>query len=54
MNSRPLDRLLRSVRQEMARSREQGLRRGLKHAGYLPRSVDLAVEKHRDWIERGK
>lgn len=30
--------------------RELGFRRALKHAGYQPRSIDLAVEKHRDWI----
>lgn len=34
-----------------SRHRELGFRRALKHAGYLPRSIDLAVDKHRDWIE---
>jgi len=54
VNSRTVDRLLRSVRTELARNRERGLRKGLKHAGYLPQSIENAVEANRDWIERGK
>ena len=38
----------------MAEAREQAYRRALKHAGYLPHSIDLAVEKDRQWIKRGK
>lgn len=33
--------------------REEGYRRALKRAGYTPGSVDLAVERDREWIERG-
>ena len=28
-------------------------RHALKYAGYLPKSVDLAVERNRDWIQSG-
>ena len=31
--------------------RELGFRRALKHAGYLPQSIEVAVLKHRDWID---
>lgn len=31
--------------------REAGFRRALKHAGYLPQSIEVAVRKHRDWID---
>lgn len=51
MTGAQIDRLWRSVRYREARERERAFRRALKHAGYLPRSIDLAVEKHRDWIE---
>lgn len=54
MNSRTVDRLIRSVRGELTKAREAGFRRALKHAGYLPQSIDLAVEQHRDWIEKGR
>jgi hypothetical protein len=47
--------LLRFERNNLiaARGREAGYRRALKHAGYLPQSIDLAVDKDREWIEKG-
>ena len=33
--------------------REEAYRRALKQAGYLPQSVDIMVERDRDWIQSG-
>lgn len=33
--------------------RELGFRRALKHAGYLPQSIEVAVRKHRTWLKDG-
>ena len=38
----------------VARAREAGYRRALEAAGYLPQSVDIMVERDRDWIGRGR
>lgn len=46
--------LQEAIYRDLRRAREDGYRRALKHAGYLPRSIDLAVEKDREWIERGE
>lgn len=35
---------------EIERAREEGLRLGLRHAGYTPGSEDRAVENLRHWI----
>ena len=37
-----------------AEVREQAYRHALKYAGYLPRSIDVAVEKNREFIKTGK
>lgn len=36
-----------------ARAREAAYRRALEHAGYTLGSVQMAVERDRDWIEKG-
>lgn len=48
-------RLLRFERNRLiaARGREAGFRRALRHAGYLPESVELAVARDREWIATG-
>ena len=38
----------------IAEAREQGYRRALEHAGYTPGSVEIAVKRNRDWIDRGE
>jgi hypothetical protein len=38
----------------IAEAREQGYRRALEHAGYTPGSVEIAVKRDRDWIDRGE
>lgn len=55
MNERTtVESLRESVYQALAESREQAYRHALKHAGYLPKSIDLAVEANRKWIDSGK
>jgi hypothetical protein len=36
-----------------ARAREAAYRRALEHAGYAPGSVQMAIERDRDWIRKG-
>lgn len=38
----------------LAKAREDGYRRALEHAGYLERSIDLAVKRDRFWIKHGR
>ena len=38
----------------MAEVREQAYRRALEHAGYMPGSVEIAVERDREWIKKGR
>lgn len=47
--------LLRFERNRLiaARAREASYRRALNHAGYLPQSIELAVEKDRYWLDTG-
>ena len=35
-------------------AREQAYRRALKHAGYMPVSVEMAVERDHEWIKKGR
>ena len=45
--------LLREVRWELKRARYEAFRQALRHAGYLPHSIEIAVQKNRKWIETG-
>ena len=45
---------LDKVRESLLIHREMAYRHALKHAGYLPRSIDVAVEKNREFIKTGK
>ncbi len=47
--------LLRFERNRLiaARAREAAYRRALKHAGYLPQSIDLVVEQEQRFIHDG-
>lgn len=51
-NSKNSDNGLYVPVEDLPAIRERAFRRGLEHAGYLPRSVELAVEDERDWIEK--
>ena len=46
--------LVDSVRDELRRERYRAFRRALRHAGYTPGSVQLAVARDREWLESGK
>ena len=37
-----------------AEAREQAYRRALRLAGFLPHSIDVMVDRDRNWIERGQ
>lgn len=45
--------LVDSVRDELRRERHRAFRRALRHAGYLPGSVELAVARDREWLDTG-
>ena len=49
-----LSRLKEAVYEDLRSNREKAYRRALKQAGYLPQSVDIMVERDRDWIDRGE
>jgi len=49
-----LSRLKAAVQDDLRSNREKAYRRALKQAGYLPQSVDIMVERDRDWIDRGE
>lgn len=53
-NSRSMDDGLYVPVEELPRVREEAFRRALVHAGYLPASVEIAVGKEREWIEKGR
>ena len=54
VTSRKIASLIASVNAQLRMNREEGLRRGLEHAGYCQRSVELAIEKNREWINNGE
>lgn len=54
MKSRTVKDLIDSVRHQLRVERERGYRRGLKHAGMMPQSIELAVDKDQQWITTGR
>ena len=44
---------LDKVRGNLRIHREMAYRHALKYAGYCEKSIDLAVERNRDWIRSG-
>jgi hypothetical protein len=44
---------LDKVRQNLVIHRMMAYRHALKHAGYTPQSIDLALERNREWIQSG-
>ena len=44
---------LDKVRQNLRLHRIAAYRHALKHAGYCERSIELAVERNREWIDSG-
>ena len=47
---RPAERIVRDMR---VADRTVGFRHALLWAGYLPQSIDMAVERNREWLESG-
>lgn len=54
MTSRTLKRLIDSVRVQLRVERERAYRRALIRAGFMPGSVELAVNRDREWIDTGQ
>ena len=48
-----LSRLKGAVMVDIRRNRELAYRRALIRAGYMRESVDIMVERDRDWIDNG-
>ena len=42
------------VYKKLRNDREAAYRRALKSVGFMPQTIDVLVERDRDWIESGK
>ena len=47
-------RLVQSVEKQLRVERGNAFRHALKHAGYMPQSIELAVERNRKYLETGE